>query len=140
MNKAQPPFEISLAPPEPVPAALSRPLGVRTDIQLHIEAVWELINELVNQVEMLQNESRFNEDQPCLNLREEVRRFEIDLIQRALNRTGGSQVQAARFLGLNATTLHEKIKRYGLQCSHLIHYARSPLSQPKTELPGQFSD
>jgi DNA-binding NtrC family response regulator len=39
-----------------------------------------------------------------------VRRFEIDLIRRALDQTGGHQSRAARLLGLNATTLNSKIK------------------------------
>jgi DNA-binding NtrC family response regulator len=39
-----------------------------------------------------------------------VRRFEIDLIRRALEQTGGHQSRAARLLGMNATTLNSKIK------------------------------
>jgi len=45
-----------------------------------------------------------------VNFYEEVRRFEIDLIRRALDQTGGHQSRAARLLGLNATTLNSKIK------------------------------
>jgi PAS domain S-box-containing protein len=44
----------------------------------------------------------------------EVRRFEINLIQRALKETGGNQKKAARLLNLKHTTLHTKVKRYGL--------------------------
>lgn len=47
-----------------------------------------------------------------INLYEEVQRFERDLIQQALERTGGHQTRAARLLGVNLTTLHNKIKRY----------------------------
>lgn len=43
---------------------------------------------------------------------DEVRRFEISLIQKALKVTHGSQVQAAVLLNLNATTLNTKIKNY----------------------------
>ena len=43
---------------------------------------------------------------------DEVRRFEIALIRKALRLTSGSQVQAARLLSLNATTLSTKIKHY----------------------------
>jgi transcriptional regulator with GAF, ATPase, and Fis domain len=43
---------------------------------------------------------------------EEVSRFEIDLIRRALLQTGGHQVQAARLLNLKVTTLNSKIKHY----------------------------
>ena len=49
-----------------------------------------------------------------VNFYEEVRRFEIDLIQRALDQTGGHQSRAARLLGLNATTLNSKIKTYNI--------------------------
>ena len=52
------------------------------------------------------------EFQDKINFDEEVKRFEIYLIERALNRTGGSQLKAARILNLKHTTLHSKIKRY----------------------------
>lgn len=45
---------------------------------------------------------------------EEVKKFEIDLIQRALEQTAGHQSRAARLLGLNATTLNSKIKSYNI--------------------------
>ena len=45
---------------------------------------------------------------------EEVKKFEIDLIRRALEQTGGHQSRAARLLGLNATTLNSKIKGYNI--------------------------
>ena len=45
---------------------------------------------------------------------DEVKRFEIDLIQRALEQTNGHQSRAARLLGLNATTLNSKIKSYNI--------------------------
>lgn len=43
---------------------------------------------------------------------DEVSRFEIDLIRRALLQTGGHQVQAAKLLNLKVTTLNSKIKHY----------------------------
>ena len=49
---------------------------------------------------------------------DEVKRFEIDLIRRALDQTGGHQSRAARLLGLNATTLNSKIKSYNIQLKH----------------------
>ena len=45
---------------------------------------------------------------------EEIRRFEVQLIRRALQLTGGNQVRAARLLRLETTTLNYKVKRYGL--------------------------
>ena len=49
-----------------------------------------------------------------INFYEQVRRFEIDLIRRALEQTGGHQSRAARLLGMNATTLNSKIKTYNI--------------------------
>ena len=45
---------------------------------------------------------------------DEVRRFEIQLIRKALRTTRGSQVAAARLLRLRPTTLNAKIKSYGI--------------------------
>ncbi len=45
---------------------------------------------------------------------DEVKKFEIDLIHRALEQTAGHQSRAARLLGLNATTLNSKIKSYNI--------------------------
>ena len=128
MNKTQPVFEISLRPTESVQAE-PQP-EVRTDVQLHMQAIGELIHALLAQLDLLQHESSYSEDLTNLNLREEVQRFEINLIQRALTHTHGSQVQAARFLGLKATTLNAKMKRYRLHRPYLIHFA--PSQQPDT--------
>lgn len=49
-----------------------------------------------------------------INFYDEVRRFETDLIRRALHQTGGHQSRAARLLGMNATTLNSKIKTYNI--------------------------
>lgn len=46
---------------------------------------------------------------------DEVNRFQIDLIRRALELTGGHQSKAAKLLGLNTTTLNSKIKYYRLK-------------------------
>jgi len=49
---------------------------------------------------------------------DEVRRFEIEMIQSALRRTGGVQTEAAALLGLKPSTLHAKIKHYRLSASY----------------------
>jgi transcriptional regulator with GAF, ATPase, and Fis domain len=49
-----------------------------------------------------------------ISLRDEVRRFEIGLIQLALKRSGGSQQRAARMLDLKPSTLNAKLKSYGI--------------------------
>lgn len=48
---------------------------------------------------------------------DEVSRFEIDLIKRALLHTGGHQVRAAKLLNLKVTTLNSKIKHYNISLS-----------------------
>jgi DNA-binding protein Fis len=48
---------------------------------------------------------------------DEVSRFEIDLIKRALLQTGGHQVHAAKLLNLKVTTLNSKIKHYNISLS-----------------------
>ena len=48
---------------------------------------------------------------------ENVERFEISLINRALSLADGNQRKAAKMLGLNPTTLNAKIKRYGIRQS-----------------------
>jgi len=47
-----------------------------------------------------------------MNFFDEVRRFEMRLIGRALELAGGNQARAARILGLGTTTLNYKIKSY----------------------------
>ncbi|MDQ3219345.1 MAG: sigma-54 dependent transcriptional regulator [Acidobacteriota bacterium] len=49
-----------------------------------------------------------------VNFYDEVKKFEVDIIRRALDQTGGHQSRAARLLGLNATTLNSKIKGYNI--------------------------
>ena len=51
---------------------------------------------------------------------EEVKRFEVDLIQRALSFTHGNQVRAARLLKMKVTTLNSKIKHYDININVLI--------------------
>jgi sigma-54 specific flagellar transcriptional regulator A len=46
-----------------------------------------------------------------LSFREAVENFESELIAKALEQTGGNKNKAAELLGLNRTTLVEKIKR-----------------------------
>jgi len=46
---------------------------------------------------------------------ERVARFEIDLIQRALNESGGNQSKAARSLGMGERHLRYKLQKYGLK-------------------------
>lgn len=51
-----------------------------------------------------------------IDLEEEVKVFEIKLMERALERVGGNQRLAAQLLNLKNTTLNAKIKRYSIHC------------------------
>jgi len=78
-----------------------------------IKTLKEIALVLIKELETL-GEAQPVDGKRSINLQEEVRRFEIDLIQRALRRTGGNQVRAARLLGMKVTTLNSKIIRYGI--------------------------
>jgi len=47
-------------------------------------------------------------------LTETIGQFEKDLLQKALQKSGGVKSRAAKLLNLNRTTLVEKLKRYGI--------------------------
>ena len=49
-----------------------------------------------------------------LDLRSHVEVLERDLLEKALERTGGNQTQAAKLLGLSRFGLLKKLKRYGM--------------------------
>ncbi len=74
-----------------------------------------------------------------ISLPDEVRAFEIHLIQSALERTGGHQTRAAQMLGINLTTLHNKVKRLDIDLDLLVDapviHEDSFYSQPENEEP-----
>jgi DNA-binding NtrC family response regulator len=55
-----------------------------------------------------------------INLHEEMRMFEVHLVQSALERTGGHQTRAAQLLGISLTTLHNKLKRLNISPHILV--------------------
>jgi len=75
-----------------------------------------LIAELINEVEALDElsftQTSLLENRDQINFYEEVERFECALIRSALRRTNGHQINAARLLNLNPSTLNAKIKQY----------------------------
>jgi DNA-binding NtrC family response regulator len=54
-------------------------------------------------------------DADDLDMRTRVQHLECDLIQRAMDRTGGNQTRAAKLLGLSRYGLLKKIQRYAMQ-------------------------
>ncbi len=53
--------------------------------------------------------------EPAGDYKEHVRRFEIDLILRALRKHNGNQTEAAKALNLPLRTLVHKIQTYGIK-------------------------
>jgi len=78
-----------------------------------LEALKVLANSILSEVASLEKD-RDIASHPNVDLSGEVQRFEEDLIRCALTRTGGRQRRAAALLGIKPTTLHAKMKRYGM--------------------------
>jgi DNA-binding NtrC family response regulator len=93
-----------------------------TTVDARIGALKILAGSLVNRIDTLEKEIVEGKTSP-LDLREEVQRFEAELIRSALVRTGGRQRRAARLLGMKVTTLNTKIKRYRitLDTTTIVH-------------------
>lgn len=64
---------------------------------------------------------------------DEVRRFEVNLIRRALRQTFGNQKQAAKLLGIKQTTFHAMIKRYQIDTHELFDEDDSKNVSPEQE-------
>jgi len=86
------------------------------------EATWvDEVNGLRKLALKLWHELQIMESMHCMevhgqiDLHEEVTRFEITLIRRALLQTGGHQSESARLLGISLSSLNAKIKRYGIK-------------------------
>ena len=81
---------------------------------VRLKTLREMTLALLQEIESIKGHGSF-EARPTIDFADEVRRFEIDIIRRALDQTGGHQSRAARLLGMNATTLNSKIKTYNIQ-------------------------
>ncbi len=82
--------------------------------------VRQLLENLINEVDCLEEVSLALDAVSPLDYGEgidfyqEVQRFETGLIRKAMRRTHGSQIEAARLLGLLPSTLNMKLRRYHL--------------------------
>ncbi len=79
----------------------------------NITALKELTLRLVREVQSIGEVHKLSLE-GGLDFYDEVTRFEIDLIKRALLQTAGHQGRAARLLNLKVTTLNSKIKHYNI--------------------------
>jgi DNA-binding NtrC family response regulator len=78
-----------------------------------IEALQTASFSLLRAAELIET-ALFSGDVRHINFFDEVRRFEISLIQRALNEVDFNQARASQILGINKTTLNSKIKQYSI--------------------------
>ena len=83
------------------------------NVDVRLNTLRETVLQLLDEVESLAI-SRPVDLKRGARYSDEVRQFEVNLIRTALGRTSGSQIRAARLLGLKPTTLNAKIKRYNI--------------------------
>lgn len=79
-----------------------------------VSLIRALATTLLTEIDSLTSDETFNNEGDSFDLNNRVREFEIKLIRAALLRSGGNQRRAASILGLKTTTLHNKIKSYGI--------------------------
>ena len=99
------------------------PRPIKIAKQSRIGRLVDLTNELLREIETLALDQASTDETgrvqtllltDGIDLSQEVRRFETNLIKLALNQTRGNQARAARLLKLKPTTLYSKIKIYGI--------------------------
>ncbi len=73
-----------------------------------------LATTLLAEIDSLSESDKILIENGSFDLNEKVREFEIKLIRTALLKTRGNQRRAASLLGVKVTTLHNKIKNYGI--------------------------
>ena len=100
---------------------------------MKIDQLVTLAKALANEIGTLKAELQNNNKtvEGGIDFYDEVERYEIELIRTALNHCGGNQTQAAKLLHLKSTTLHAKMKHYGLDPVRSIMLQRQNASQTK---------
>ena len=88
-----------------------------------LEALRSMTAALLDEVKSLSTLKMVEPAAEKVDFDNEVKRFEIYLIERALLRAGGCQRVAAQILGMKTTTLNAKIKRYRIAVGK--HVARA---------------
>ena len=88
-----------------------------------IEALKTLTKLLLHEVESLEeiapSKNMSNAD-AVINLNDQVQRYEVTLICKALLEAQGNQSKAAKKLGMKCSTLHAKIRRYEIDSLNLF--------------------
>lgn len=80
---------------------------------MRLNQLKELAQRMITEIESLKlsGSSLPYQIQQGINLREEVRKFEAELIRLALEISGGNQQEAAKLLGLKKSTICAKVKQ-----------------------------
>jgi len=93
-----------------------------SELERRVQQLNLLAKALASEIEDMQRElsddrgreRQIDFDNDGIDFYNEVERYEIELIKSALAKCGGNQSRAARLLHLKSTTLHAKMKHYGL--------------------------
>ena len=95
-------------------------ITTESETERRIQQLALLAKALATEVDTLQAElyrdrrQQIDFDKDGLDFYEEVERYEIELIIKALQASSGNQTQAAKLLRMKSTTLNAKMKHYGL--------------------------
>ena len=103
---------------------------------MKVDQLVMLAKALAKEIETLKAELSKDENNEQLNnegidFYDVIERYEIELIRSALNQCGGNQSQAAKLLHLKSTTLHAKMKHYGLNSVRSIMFQRQKATQTR---------
>ena len=116
-NRRRPDRPFNQAEPQRLKIA-GQPAGNRVD------RLVDLANTILQEIETLARDQVFTREtdrvetlllSDGIDLFEELKRFEINLIRLALKQTRGHQARAAELLSINPTTLNSKLKVYGIK-------------------------
>lgn len=99
-----------------VPPSVELQIGILKEVAMGLLRQLDLLNKVTTRAETLEGR----------NLYDEVREFEIELINTALAQTHGHQRKAARLLGLKVTTLNAKMKRYKIMSRLYLPIGETP--------------
>ncbi len=95
--------------------------GSRADVRLRLLTLKDLARAFLEELDTVGGAEAAGPAAGPVDFYDEVHRFEVGLIQAALRRTNGVQTEAAALLGLKPTTLHAKLKLYGLSAAERTH-------------------
>ena len=108
-------------PPRQFTHRVPRPIKIAK--QWRVGRLVDLTNDLLREIESLALDQAPTDEtgrvqtlllNDGIDLFQEVKKFEVNLIKLALNQTRGNQARAARLLNIKPTTLFAKIKVYGI--------------------------